>query len=126
MRIDHIQLAMPRGQENAARQFYGAVLGMSELPKPEALRANGGCWFRSTDCELHLGIDPEFRPQRKAHPGFVVADLAALALRLGESGAELEWDDRIVGVSRFFTHDPFGNRLEFRGEGAADSREPAL
>ena len=116
MRIDHVQLTMPRGEEAAARQFYGELLGMDELPKPEALQSNGGCWFRGGDCELHLGIDPEFRPQRKAHPGFVVLDLAALALRLRAAGAEVDWDDRIVGVRRFFTRDPFGNRLEFRSE----------
>lgn len=116
MRIDHVQLAMPRGEEDAARQFYGNLLGMDELPKPESLRPNGGCWFRSGSCELHLGIDPEFRPQRKAHPGFVVPDLAALAVRLQASGTKLDWDERIVGVHRFFVHDPFGNRLEFRSE----------
>jgi catechol 2,3-dioxygenase-like lactoylglutathione lyase family enzyme len=116
VRIDHVQLAMPRGEETAARHFYGQLLGMEELPKPQSLQANGGCWFRSGDCELHLGIDPEFRPQRKAHPGFVVRDLTALAVRLRASGATVDWDDRIVGVRRFFTHDPFGNRLEFRNE----------
>jgi len=116
MRIDHIQLAMPKGQESAARRFYGELLALEELAKPEALRSNGGCWFRSGDLELHLGVDADFRPQRKAHPGFVVDDLPALAERLRASGANVEWDDRIVGVRRFFTHDPFGNRLEFRGD----------
>jgi catechol 2,3-dioxygenase-like lactoylglutathione lyase family enzyme len=116
MRIDHVQLAMPRGEETAARHFYGGTLEMDELPKPEPLQSNGGCWFRSGDCELHLGVDLEFRPQRKAHPGFVVRDLDSLAARLLASGAKVDWDDRVVGVRRLFTHDPFGNRLEFRNE----------
>jgi hypothetical protein len=92
------------------------VLGMDELQKPVELRTNGGCWFRAGECELHLGVEPDFRPQRKAHPGLIVADLRALALRLQESGAPVEWDDRIQGLRRFFTYDPFGNRLEFRAE----------
>ncbi|MEX2049280.1 MAG: VOC family protein [Gemmatimonadota bacterium] len=124
MRIDHIQLAMPRGGESAARRFFGTVLGMDEIPKPEALRSNGGCWFRTEACELHLGVDADFRPQRKAHPGFIVSDLQALAKRLADAGFEVARDDRIANVPRFFTHDPFGNRLEFRGP-PAHSEGPA-
>jgi catechol 2,3-dioxygenase-like lactoylglutathione lyase family enzyme len=115
-RIDHVHLVVPRGGADAARQFYGGVIGMGEVPKPPALQNNGGCWFRSGECELHIGVDSDFRPQRKAHPCFVVADLRPLAARLEEAGAEVQWDDRIGGVRRFFTHDPFGNRLEFRDE----------
>jgi catechol 2,3-dioxygenase-like lactoylglutathione lyase family enzyme len=120
MRIDHVQLAMPRGEETAARRFYGAILGMNEVPKPETMQSRGGCWFRSGDCELHLGVDEDFRPQRKAHPGLVVSDLGSLAGRLEASGVGVEWDERIVGVRRFFTHDPFGNRLEFRDESTSE------
>jgi hypothetical protein len=82
MRIDHIQLAMPEGGEVEARRFFGGLLGLEETPKPETLRSTGGCWFRGDGCELHLGVDPDFRPQRKAHPGFVVAKLHILARSL--------------------------------------------
>ena len=114
MRIGHVQLAMPEEGEDEARRFFGRLLGMEEVPKPSALAARGGCWFRADDCEVHLGVDPDFRPQRKAHPAFVVPDLRALAARLEQAGLAVEWDDRIPGVDRFYVHDPFGNRLEFQ------------
>lgn len=114
MRIGHIQLAMPKGREQDARRFFGDLLGMEEVPKPEALAPSGGCWFRTAECEVHLGVDPDFRPQRKAHPCFLVSDLGDLAERLGKAGLAVDWDDRIPGVERFYTRDPFGNRLEFQ------------
>ena len=129
MILDHVQLAMPPGQESEARGFFVGVLGMTEEDKPASLRARGGCWFRLGRCVLHVGVDPGFRPQRKAHPAFVASDLRALARRLESGGFEVAWDQEIAGVERFYTADPFGNRIEFIKEGqglsqtgGADSR----
>ena len=108
--IDHVQVAMPPGGEDDARAFYGGILGMEELPKPEALRARGGCWFRAGTQELHLGVEEPFAPARKAHPGLVVSALDAIRSRL----PAYEDDSAIDGVDRLFVHDPFGNRLELR------------
>ncbi len=112
--IDHVQVAAPPGCEPAARAFYGGLLGLEELPKPEALRARGGCWFRAGAQELHVGVDRPFAPARKAHPGLVVSDLDGLAGRLAAAGVAVEPDDSILGTKRFHAADPFGNRLEFR------------
>jgi catechol 2,3-dioxygenase-like lactoylglutathione lyase family enzyme len=112
--IDHVQLAAPKGCEAEARAFYGALLGLEELPKPEALAARGGCWFRAGAQELHVGVEEPFAAARKAHPGLVVADLDALAERLGAAGVAVAYDDAIAGTKRFHAADPFGNRLEFR------------
>ncbi len=87
---------------------------MEELPKPEAIRARGGCWFRAGAQELHVGVEEPFAPARKAHPGFVVADLDAIRARLREAGVAYEDDAQIAGVDRLFVFDPFGNRLELR------------
>jgi catechol 2,3-dioxygenase-like lactoylglutathione lyase family enzyme len=115
MELDHVQIAAPPGCEDAARAFYGGLLGFEELPKPAELAARGGCWFRVGALELHVGVEEDFVPARKAHPGFVVEDLDALAVRLGEQGIETHADHAIPGVERFYADDPFGNRLEFRG-----------
>jgi catechol 2,3-dioxygenase-like lactoylglutathione lyase family enzyme len=112
--IDHVQVAAPAGCEAEARAFYGELLGLEELPKPEALAARGGCWFSAGTQELHVGVEQEFSPARKAHPSFVVTDLDGLAARLGERGIAVAYDDLIPGTRRFETTDPFGNRLEFR------------
>jgi len=117
MILDHVQLAMPAGRESEARSFFGGILGMSEDEKPEDLKLRGGSWFRLDACVVHIGVDPEFRPQRKAHPAFLVADLAGLARRLESSGFEVAWDRSIPGVERFYTADPFGNRIEFIKQG---------
>jgi len=111
--IDHVQVAAPPGCEADARAFYGDLLGLEELPKPEPLAARGGCWFRAGKQELHVGVEDPFAPARKAHPGLVVDDLDALAERLGE----VTWDDSIPGTRRFHVVDPFGNRLEVRQGG---------
>jgi catechol 2,3-dioxygenase-like lactoylglutathione lyase family enzyme len=110
--IDHVQLAAPPGAEPAARGFYGDLLGMDELEKPQALRARGGVWFACGAHELHIGIEEPFAPARKAHPALAVDDLDALAERLSAAGVEVMWDDAIPGVRRFYAADPFGNRLE--------------
>jgi catechol 2,3-dioxygenase-like lactoylglutathione lyase family enzyme len=107
--LDHVQVAMPAGGEDAARRFYGGVLGLAEVAKPAPMRATGGVWFEPG---LHLGVEAAFQPARKAHPGLRVADLDAAAARLQAAGADVEWDTRLPGVRRFYTHDPFGNRLE--------------
>lgn len=111
--LDHVQLAMPRGEEGAARAFYGALLGLPEVPKPEPLRSRGGVWFDLGGSQLHLGVEEPFTPARKAHPCLVWPDLDTLATRLGEAGHEVAWDENLPGVRRFYAHDPFGNRLEF-------------
>src|SRR3954453_21440719 len=110
--IDHVQVAAPAGCEDVARAFYGALLGLVELPKPEALAARGGCWFRAGDQELHVGVEEPFTAARKAHPGLVADDLDALAELLGDAGHEVAFDDGIPGTKRLHVADPFGNRLE--------------
>jgi len=112
--IDHVQVAAPAGCEDVARAFYGTLLGLAEVPKPEPLRARGGCWFRAGDQELHVGVVDSFAPSLKAHPGFVTVDLDAVRAELRGAGIETIDDDAIPGVSRFYAADPFGNRLEFR------------
>ena len=114
MKLDHVQIAGPPGAEDEARRFYGELLGLEEIPKPEPMRASGGVWFRVGGQELHVGIEESFRPARKAHPGLRVApeELDAIAQRLAGGGAPVEWDDRNPGVRRFYTADPFGNRVE--------------
>jgi catechol 2,3-dioxygenase-like lactoylglutathione lyase family enzyme len=112
--LDHVQVAMPPAREDEARAFYVDLLGLEELPKPPALAARGGCWFRAGAHELHLGVEDGFRPARKAHPGLVVDDLAALRARLAAAGIEPVEDDALPGVERLFVTDPFGNRLELR------------
>ncbi|MFF7974109.1 VOC family protein [Streptomyces sp. NPDC007905] len=111
--IDHVQLAAPPGSEDALRAYYGNVLGLTEVPKPPVLAARGGCWFRAGAVRLHLGIEGDFRPARKAHPGLRVTDIEAYAARLAERGAPVTWDDNLPGHLRFYSVDPVGNRLEF-------------
>lgn len=108
---------MPAGGEHAARRFYAGVLGLAEVPKPPGLAGRGGCWFATLDggVAVHLGVEDDFRPARKAHPAFVVAELDALRVRLAEAGIEIGEDDSI-DVDRFYTADPFGNRIEFVAE----------
>lgn len=108
-----MQLAMPPGHETSARQFYANVLGMSEIDKPPALAARGGAWFSAGGVELHLGVEDEFRPVRKGHPGVLVDDLDELIVRLAASGQSVRWDAAFPGFRRVYAHDPFGNRLEF-------------
>ncbi|WP_367322564.1 VOC family protein [Streptomyces sp. HUAS ZL42] len=111
--VDHVQLAAPPGSEDRLRDFYAGVLGMTELPKPPALAARGGCWFQAGSAQLHLGIEGDFRPAKKAHPGLRVADIEAYAARLETRGVPVTWDDNLPGHLRFYASDPVGNRLEF-------------
>src|SRR2546428_8207330 len=93
--IDHVQVAAPAGCEAEARAFYGELLGLEELPKPEALAARGGCWFKAGAQELHVGVEEPFAPARKAHPSFVVSDLDVLAARLTRAGIHVALHDLI-------------------------------
>jgi catechol 2,3-dioxygenase-like lactoylglutathione lyase family enzyme len=107
--LDHVQLAAPADCRQEARAFFGALLGLEELEKPEALRGRGGCWFALPGGhQLHIGVEEPFAPAKKAHPAFLVTDYDALRARLGA-----QEDKTIGGVRRFFSTDPFGNRLEF-------------
>jgi catechol 2,3-dioxygenase-like lactoylglutathione lyase family enzyme len=111
--IDHVQLAMPSGGEAQARAFYGQLLGLPELPKPPSLSGRGGVWFGNGAVQIHLGVEPDFRPPRKAHPALRVEDLDALETALRAGGFEPERDTGLPGYARFYVADPFDNRLEF-------------
>ncbi|MBA3945212.1 MAG: VOC family protein [Herpetosiphonaceae bacterium] len=115
--LDHIQLAMPAGEEAAARHFYGDLLGLEEETKPEPLQARGGCWFVGPGTVIHLGVETAFAPARKAHPAFRVADLKACQHELEAAGVEVIADETLPEVHRCYAADPFGNRLEFIQDG---------
>jgi catechol 2,3-dioxygenase-like lactoylglutathione lyase family enzyme len=110
--VDHIQLAMPVGEEDAARKFYGELLGMVEIPKPVDLAKRGGCWFASGAVEIHLGVEKDFRPAKKAHPGLLCSDYPRLVERLRGAGVAVDEVDDIPGVRRGHIEDCFGNRIE--------------
>lgn len=110
--IDHVQLAAPADCEDAARQFFGELLGLPELEKPEPLRSRGGAWFQVGAQQLHVGVDADFSPARKAHPAFTVSGYDELLNRLRAAGVEVTDDDSIPGLRRCYVHDPWGNRLE--------------
>ncbi len=118
-RIHHVQLAVPAGSEETARQFYVDLLGMTEVAKPPALAARGGLWLRIDGAELHLGVEQEFRAAAKAHPALEVDDWEALRERLRTAGATPQDDALLPGRRRFYASDPFGNRLEFIDRGEA-------
>jgi catechol 2,3-dioxygenase-like lactoylglutathione lyase family enzyme len=111
-RLDHILLAMPAGRESDARAFYQGILGIPEAIKPAALAARGGCWFEDGELKIHLGVEKNFVPARKAHPAFIVDDLAGLEFKLKAAGYPLAYDEPLEGYDRFFVNDPFGNRIE--------------
>lgn len=110
--LDHVQLAMPPGREEDARAFYAGLLGIPEAPKPPNLAHRGGCWFERGTLKVHLGVEADFRPARKAHPAFLVDDLAALALALVAAGHSTRTDEPLEGYERAYVDDPFGNRIE--------------
>ena len=111
--IHHVLLACPAGSEDASRAFYCGVLGLDEIDKPPALAQNGGCWFSGHGFELHLGVDADFRPARKAHPALLVSGIGDWAARLAAAGYAASFDDGFPGMRRFYSSDPHGNRLEF-------------
>lgn len=113
MILHHLQIAMPEGGEELARHFYRDLLDIPEVEKPENLRKRGGCWFERGDLRVHLGVEKDFRPARKAHPAFLVADLAALTDRLRAAKVSVVDDEPLEGYERIYAADPFGNRIEF-------------
>lgn len=110
--IDHVQLAMPAGREEEARGFYNRLLGIPEMRKPEELAKRGGAWFENGDVKIHLGVEQDFRPARKAHPALLVRDLRGLVERLRAAGVAVKDDEPLAGYDRVYVSDPFGNRLE--------------
>jgi catechol 2,3-dioxygenase-like lactoylglutathione lyase family enzyme len=118
IRLDHVQMAAPPGCEVEARRFFGGLLGLQEIEKPEPLRERGGVWFAVGDRQLHIGVDADFTAARKAHPAFRLPfdDLDLIAERLASSGASVEWDSALPGERRFYSQDPWGNRIEFLAE----------
>lgn len=111
--LDHVQLAAPAGCEEEARHFFRDLLGMQELEKPEALQKNGGVWFQCGAQQIHIGVERDFTPAKKAHPAFLITNLKELREHLLASGIAVKDDNNISGVLRFFLSDPWGNRLEF-------------
>ena len=111
--IEHVQIAMPEGQEDIARAFYINILGFTEIPKPAELAKRGGAWFESENVQLHIGVEKDFHPARKAHPAFIVDDLDAMLTKVQQAG--YEWDESqppLDGYKRAHIYDPFGNRIE--------------
>ncbi len=119
--LHHVQVSCRAGDEPAAREFYGRLLGIPETPKPPALVARGGVWFRGPGCEVHVGVEAGFRPAGKAHPAFVVDDIDALADRLARDGYPVAWDDAFPGYRRFYTADGSGNRVEILSQDRSDA-----
>ncbi|HEX4082282.1 MAG TPA: VOC family protein [Acidimicrobiales bacterium] len=110
--LDHVQLAMPAGEEDRAEAFYAGLLGLARQPKPQPLAARGGCWFSNGSVTIHLGVEDGFRPARKAHPAIVVDDLDDLVDALSAAGLVVRPDEELPGVRRGYVDDPFGNRIE--------------
>ena len=110
--IHHVQLAMPAGREEEARRFYSLLLGIPETPKPEPLAKRGGVWFESGQLKIHLGVEEDFRPARKAHPALLVKGLPGMIERLRKAGIAVAEDEPLAGYKRVYVTDPFGNRLE--------------
>jgi len=111
-RIDHVQLAMPAGREPDAAAFYEGLLGITEVPKPPHLAKRGGCWFEDGSLKVHLGVDADFQPARKAHPALMVAGLRTLVADLVNAGVVVKDDEPLEGYDRVYVDDPFGNRIE--------------
>jgi catechol 2,3-dioxygenase-like lactoylglutathione lyase family enzyme len=113
--LDHAFITIPSGGEDDARRFYGKLLGLDEIAKPEGLSESPGVWFRAGGQELHLGSDEGHEATKRPHPGFRVESVAALeklAQRVEAAGVDAKWDERIEGRKRFYVRDPFGNRVE--------------
>jgi catechol 2,3-dioxygenase-like lactoylglutathione lyase family enzyme len=110
--LDHVQLAMPAGREDDARRFYSGLLGLPEIVKPPEFAKRGGAWFENGSVKIHLGVDADFHPARKAHPGILIDGLRELVTRLRDAGHTVTDDEPLPGYDRVYVHDPFGNRLE--------------
>jgi catechol 2,3-dioxygenase-like lactoylglutathione lyase family enzyme len=112
--LDHVQLAMPAGREAEAEaeEFYRDLLGFGVVAKPEPLASRGGRWFTSGTVRVHLGVEEDFRPARKAHPAFRVDGFDDLVAKLRDAGVSWRWDEELPGVRRLYVDDPFGNRIE--------------
>lgn len=110
--IDHIQLAAPKGSEDRARKFFIDILGFEEMEKPEELKKRGGAWFRYGNTQIHVGVEEPFSPAKKAHPAFEVENIESLKKHLIKHGVEVIEDNNLPGANRFYTADPFGNRIE--------------
>ena len=126
MKLDHIQLAMPPGGEPQARAYFVNILGMQEQAKPYPLSERGGCWFQKGDVIVHLGVESEFAPQRKAHPAFVVDALDDLAASLAQAGYLVKWDEALPDRRRFYSTDPYENRIEFIADGDGFLQRPEI
>jgi catechol 2,3-dioxygenase-like lactoylglutathione lyase family enzyme len=111
--VHHVQLAMPTGGEDRAVAFYQGLLGVPRVRKPSHLEVRGGCWFESNTVRIHLGVDPNFRPAKKAHLALLAEDLSAVKEKLIQAGVAVVVGERLPGFERFYAHDPFGNRIEF-------------
>lgn len=111
--IDHVQITIPVGGEDAARRFYGVLLDLTELPKPQEMAGRGGCWFEIGGQQLHIGVEADFRAAKKAHVALATDDLTALRRRIEAAGHMTKDDSPVDGRYRFFAEDPFGNRIEF-------------
>src|SRR5271156_2364415 len=112
MGLDHVQLAMSPGGEDLARAFYNGALGIPEVPKPPDLAKRGGCWFERGELKIHLGVETDFRPARKAHPALLVADLHALTEKLKSSGYVLQEDEPLEGYHRIYVDDRQSHRAD--------------
>jgi catechol 2,3-dioxygenase-like lactoylglutathione lyase family enzyme len=114
-RLDHVQIAAPAGCEEAARRFFGGLVGLTEIEKPEPLWARGGVWFALGEQQVHIGVEKEFEPARKAHVALRLGatELDSLAERLATAGSPVTWDESLRGERRFYSEDPWGNRIEF-------------
>ncbi|WP_079505664.1 VOC family protein [Mesobacillus jeotgali] len=110
--IDHVQLAAPSGTEEQARKFFGEILGFEEIEKPDELKKRGGAWFQFGSCQIHVGIEKDFVPAKKAHPAFEVENIEALKEHLSAAGVKYLKDDKLPGANRIYVNDPFGNRIE--------------
>lgn len=110
--VEHVQLAMPAGEEERARAFYNGVLGIKEMPKPPHLAVRGGVWFEEGTLKIHLGVEKEFRPAKKAHPALLVEGLDGLVEKCRAAGYEVVSDEPLEGYQRVYVSDPFGNRIE--------------
>jgi catechol 2,3-dioxygenase-like lactoylglutathione lyase family enzyme len=118
--LDHVLLAMPAGREAEARAFYQGLLGIPEVEKPANLVPRGGCWFAAGAIKIHLGVERDFQPARKAHPAFLVEDVRAIAQKLTAAGCLMAEDEPLAGYERIYVYDPFGNRIELMQRLTAD------